>query len=790
MIIREYREDTLKEKFVPEKKGDMLQEVLELFSKYHLKQQSQEQLEKYFRYLLRNVAKEQQLPYNFMVHCDDDSRSLEFVQDLNMAINRITKGTEEAKILAEKNVGIFVTEVSKGKAMYQVLGVYNCHTKIPEKINYMGANFIKTCEDTPHICKVVCASESIMRERFQKQEQFYYRLFRSHIYIEHMTAEEVLDRVLEELKNNHLQMTEEFCEGINNYITTVYPKAELKNEKFVKDLNERILISYFGSDKTDKVIDVDCVPFYKKPKSHKEIMREMDSLIGLQRVKEAFHEIPYMLNDSNRDKEQSLHMAFVGNPGTGKTMVAQMAADMLYCMGVIEQNKVVTVSALDLIGQYIGHTAPITKGYCQKAYGGILFIDEAYLLATSKNQSSTDQVRQECVGTLLQEMENNRDRLMVIFAGYAKEMEEFLYHSNAGLGSRIYKVIQFDDYSDDELVQIFLSLSENEGYTVEEEAINRLRLKLSTMRYAQDFGNARTVRNLYGEVKKECKSTDNDKVIRAKHVKLETSLRDFPTVKKELDGMIGLTRAKQEISRAVATHKFLKESYLEIPFSKHMLFLGNSGTGKSTVANMFCEMLFSVGATKSPNVVSIAAGDLMGRTNSADALKDYCKRAAGGVLFIDEAYALQAYPQLCAACIGVLLEVMEASRDDLTVILAGYEKEMKAFLDNNQGLKSRFPVTVYFDDYSREELQEIFLLLCNKYGFSVSSEGLNKFDRVIHAEKNKKAFGNARTVRNIFEQSIRKHAENFMREPKEELRLVIGENDIFELAEEGERYGF
>ena len=206
-----------------------------------------------------------------------------------------------------------------------------------------------------------------------------------------------------------------------------------------------------------------------------------------------------------------------------------------------------------------------------------------------------------------------------------------------------------------------------------------------------------------------------------------------------------------------------------------MLFLGNAGTGKSTVAGLFCQMLFSIGAAKSPNCVSIAASDLIGRVNSVEALKDYCTKAFGGVLFIDEAYELSPY------CIPVLLDIMEKERDNITVILAGYDQEMNLFLNQNQGLKSRFPVTVHFDDYSISELTEIFLSLCEKYKFTVSDDGLAKFIEIITKQKTLPNFGNARTVRNIFEQSYRKHAVNFINNSVEEKRFVLDAEDIVEL---------
>ncbi len=505
----------------------------------------------------------------------------------------------------------------------------------------------------------------------------------------------------------------------------------------------------------------------------------MDSLVGLQKVKDTFLDLPFMLKETDKGEVPSLHMAFVGNPGTGKTTVAKMAADLFYSMGIIKCNKCIFVSALDLIGQYVGETPRLTKKYCKKAYGGILFIDEAYLLNVSENKSNGDIFKQECVGTLLQEMENNRDRLIVIFAGYSKEMEDFLYGSNSGLASRLYKIVEFEDYSDKELMEIFLRMCEKDNLSVTLEAKEKVRLKLTALKYSENFGNARTVRNVYLEAKKEYRHSSDSKngLIEGKHIILETKLKDLNTLKQELDEMIGLESAKKEIVKTIETCRFAKESRMEVPLSKHMLFLGNAGTGKSTVARVFCQMLYSIGASKSPNIVSIAAGDLLGRNDSVKYLEECCSKAAGGVLFIDEAYSIQASYN-CPSLISVLLDVMEEQRDSITIILAGYEKEMNTFLDSNQGLKSRFPVTIRFEDYTIDQLVDIFIADCLKYGFMVGNSGIEKFKVLIGQEMENANFGNARTVRNIFEQSYRTHAENYLKNPYGDNRFVLGEEDI------------
>ena len=768
---------------------DILNRILPTYSRYHLDNRSEKCLARFFRFLTQTDNTNFSLSNNFMVHCNDPERAYAFIEHFSKNIQEVLDYAREQSHSAKEETTAspaftshFLTEDKflNSQALNDIMScdvfaLYDCKST-PLWDDAFTDHFIYECEHNPSTFKIIAASENVIRSKFKENSHLYYRVFRNHIYIGEMTSIEVYQAILDRLYNKNVSYSVGFSNALLEYINTVYPKADLKNNKFICDLLERILTSYYGCEELPDILTSKHIPYYRKTKSFDEAIKAFDNLTGLKSVKEVFSEIQYMIQESGASAIPSLHMAFVGNPGTGKTTVAQMTADLFYSMGVIRSDKVISVSALNLIGKYVGWTSKQTQSYCEKAYDGILFIDEAYLLTPSNDNSSSDQFRQECIGTLIQEMENNRDRLIVIFAGYPKEMDNFLHNSNSGFASRLYKVVQFDDYSDDELVEIFENLCKKEGFSLSCRARENVRLKLLTQRYSRDFGNARTVRNAFIDAKKNYRQeygNSGDHILQERHIVLETTLRDYQSVSDELNAMIGLKNAKSEINRAIATCRFSKESNLDFPISKHMLFLGNAGTGKSTVASLFCQMLFSIGAAKSPNCISIATGDLVGSRNPIDALHEYCRKAFGGVLFIDEAYELPSY------CIPVLLDIMETQRDDIIIILAGYCQEMDFFLNQNQGLKSRFPVSVYFDDYSIDELSEIFESFCNKYNLSLTDVAKKDFRYIIEKEKNLQNFGNARTVRNIFEQTYRKHAENFFNHPIEEKRYVIDSQDLF-----------
>ena len=202
----------------------------------------------------------------------------------------------------------------------------------------------------------------------------------------------------------------------------------------------------------------------------------------------------------------NLHMIFLGNPGTGKTTIARLLCGILYNLNYIKENKLIEVTSKDLIAEYVGQTSIKTNEVINKAKGGVLFIDEAYMLGDKNNSYNSD-----AIGTLIAEMENNRDNLVVIFAGYTKEMQSFL-NSNSGIASRIGYTLEFDDYTTDELISIFDGMMKKAGFEVLDEAHDELRKIIDENKNKENFGNARFVRNIYEKtIIKHANNTKNNK---------------------------------------------------------------------------------------------------------------------------------------------------------------------------------------------------------------------------------------------------------------------------------------
>ena len=234
----------------------------------------------------------------------------------------------------------------------------------------------------------------------------------------------------------------------------------------------------------------------------KDLLAELDGYIGLQTVKEEVHNLINMASVYQLRRQHdlpttdmSLHLVFTGNPGTGKTMMARMMARIYRSLDILSRGQLVEVDRSGLVAGYVGQTAIKTQKVIEKAMGGVLFIDEAYAL----NGRSENDFGQEAIDTILKAMEDHRDDLVVIVAGYTDLMDRFI-HSNPGLESRFNRFLLFDDYTTDEMVDIFRMQCKKGCYQLTEEARPLIRDYIAEESADDSFGNARGVRNLFEHV--------------------------------------------------------------------------------------------------------------------------------------------------------------------------------------------------------------------------------------------------------------------------------------------------
>jgi len=513
-------------------------------------------------------------------------------------------------------------------------------------------------------------------------------------------------------------------------------------------------------------------------------MEELDSLVGLAPVKNQVKKFAAL---AKQDAElikagfsvprSSKHMLFVGNPGTGKTTVARVMGEILADLGLLEKGHFVEVAAPDLIGEHLGETGPKTRKVVESALGGVLFIDEAYAL-TQGSKGGQNSFGLEAVAELLRLMDNNKESLVVIAAGYRNEMKEFL-DSNAGLPRRFARTVEFPDYNNDELVEVFRLKAEKMGLTLADEVLDTVRATLPKRR-PEGFGNAGVMQNL---LEASIENLSLRLLDSADEVTLEDRRRllpaDIPGASAEvpvptgasavaqLNELIGLDEVKSEVKKLIAvveTEQARAAAGIKVEGqSRHMLFLGSPGTGKTTVARIMAGIFRDLGLLEKGHLVEVAAQDLIGEFlgSTPQKVEAKVKEALGGVLFIDEAYSLTqgsgSGNSYGLEAVATLLKLMEDHRDNLVVIAAGYHDEMDQFIRSNSGLESRFPIKLNFADYTDDELVQVFTNIATSSGYELTPGVLEAFRWSLPRQR-PSHFSNARFARNKFEGAKDLHA--------------------------------
>jgi SpoVK/Ycf46/Vps4 family AAA+-type ATPase len=510
-----------------------------------------------------------------------------------------------------------------------------------------------------------------------------------------------------------------------------------------------------------------------------EAMAALDALEGLQAVKSQIREIRSLLQLST-DRQRvglpvthvSLHAVFAGNPGTGKTTVARIYARLLKELGYLRSGHLIETDRGTLVAEYMGQTATKTKAVLETALGGVLFIDEAYSL----RHGDQDVYGQECVDTLVKFMEDHRQDLVVIIAGYSDKMDALL-ESNPGFRSRFGQHLVFEDYDDDALARILATMAGDLGYTIEPRVLEDVVKELSKQRSGRNFANARAVRNLVeqGVRRQAVRLTQlKDRSDRTTLMRLERSdlLGTGTDVKasaaqelSELMGLVPVKRAILEYTSLIEVAARRGQDPREL-LQPNFVMLGNPGTGKTTVARLMGRLFKEMGYLPSGHLEEVDRSKLVAGYIGQTAIKtrEAVEKALGGVLFIDEAYALEkGHPAGVAEDFGreaieTLLKLMEDYRGRLVVIVAGYEAPMERFLRSNPGLRSRFTNFLRFPDFTPTEAVTIFEGLAAGGNLQIDADAKARLLTAMERLKEAPDWANARDVRTLVELAARQQA--------------------------------
>jgi AAA+ superfamily predicted ATPase len=530
------------------------------------------------------------------------------------------------------------------------------------------------------------------------------------------------------------------------------------------------------------------------PPSHKPADIIADDLIGQAAAKNALAEV-IALNRVNLERQRrglpthqaTLHAVFAGSPGTGKTTFARYYAQEVHRLGLLARGQLVEVSRADLVAEYMGQTATRTRQAVERALGGVLFIDEAYSLKNGKD----DSFGQEAIDTLIKLMEDQRDNLILILAGYTDEMQQFL-HLNPGLRSRIPHFITFEDFSDDELGRILDQMCRKAGVRVAPDVRQYALREIVTQRKGRHFGNGREVRNVFERAlaQQSLRLSRMDLAALSPDDLATLYYSDFTeqpldvmaaappdagpdrcAALERLAALQGLDDAKREIH---ALLDFIRVSGLRRPgppqdgVDLHMAFVGNPGTGKTSVARLLGAIYHDCGALPGGQVIEADRSRLVAGYAGQTANKaiDVYTEALGGVLILDEPYLLLGRTRgddYGREALHTLITFLEDHPGRLGLVLTGLRAPMDALFEELPRLRQQVRRVIVCDDLSTAQLLTIAEQLAHAQSYVLTPAALERLEgRLAELRALPGPFANAHQVRNLLERAYTRHASRVL----------------------------
>ncbi|TDD82098.1 AAA family ATPase [Actinomadura darangshiensis] len=514
-------------------------------------------------------------------------------------------------------------------------------------------------------------------------------------------------------------------------------------------------------------------------------LAELAACVGIEPVKREIDALTAEAEAARLRREAGMtartrlrHLVFTGSPGTGKGKVARILGRIYADIGVLSSGHLIEVERADLLGEYASESVLRVRRAVEQAHGGVLVVRDAHALVSAAGDAARGR---EVLDVLLTSVQPHTEDLVVVLTGPEAEMNGLL-KSHPDLAAFFPRTIRFPDLTDDELVEVFAAKAADSGFALAGGVLDKVRGLVEAAPRERGVGNVRIMTNLLDRaVAMQGRRVLADGIVDETESLDEILLADVPdTLTRgrddvpgdplaEIERLIGLADIKREVAALVAevrAEQLRRDAKVSpAPPARHMVFMGNPGTAKTTIARLIAAVFARLGLLSSGHLVEVTRADLVAEFvgQTAPRVRDAVGRALGGVLFVDEAYALSSAGgdrrDFGHEAIAELLRLMEEHRGDLVVIVAGYDAEMERFLEANPGLESRFPKRLRFPDYSDDELVTIFESMAAADGFELAPGILEDLRGLVAAQPRGSSFGNARLVRNLLEAAISRQAQ-------------------------------
>lgn len=610
---------------------------------------------------------------------------------------------------------------------------------------------LKGIEDNRDNLIVILAGYEKDMENFLSFNQGLKSRFSNTIHFKDYNPVEMYEIAVNIAKSKGYRIAKNVKSGLIDLFTRnqITGKNDLGNARFVRNIVENAIIDaskkyLTNSDKEIDLLDRDNFNF--KANAKFDLEEKLNEIIGLDEVKRLLRSQYKLIVAQEKRKsagvntkiEQNLNMVFTGNPGTGKTSIARLVAEMLNSMGLLKVGQLIETDRASFVSEVPGETPRKTEEKFKEALGGVLFIDEAYTLAN-------DSLGIEAIETLLKLIEDYSKEVIVILAGYEEEMEEF-FDVNIGLRSRFPLWTNFADYNPNELFEMAVKLIEAKGFKLSKNGYVALKKSFVDIYNNSDAqsGNGRMVRNYVEKlirnqsirIVEEDISVYEMNLITAKDIENINVVDDDNkfNLESRLEILVGNEDAKDFLRNQYKLLK-VKERRKKLGLGSdingymNIVFTGENGTGKKTVANILSEMYYSRGVVKAKNIVEMDKYEFMALINKGIKIEDIFSKFSGKVLFINRA-DLFLEEQQCNKIVSDFIKFLDKN-NKVIIILSGEKEGMQRLVLSNPAFNYRFPTWFDFEDYDYNGLCNIALNILNKKGYILTSDGEAELNKTI-----------------------------------------------------------